>query len=432
MLTKEDIKALIEEKTETINKDFKEGFVWSKQNKSPRIEIIKDIMAMANTRDGGKIVIGVTDKAFKHVGITEKEFYAFDTTPINQLLQEYADPPLSCDVVKMKVNNKLTVVIDIPEFAEEPIICKKTLHSKDNEILLTKGAVYIRTKKNTSEAISNVDEMRRILGRGITKKSEEIFETIKRIVSGSPIIKKADDKNKKFDNDIKEALGFVRANLENIEEIGRWELVVHPHDYNDQLIDNPVEAGKMVEQSKVRLRGWDFPHIDVHGNFSNFNNGKQSITGSERVPHSEAWRLYKSGLFVWSAMLGEDMMGFSKKGLSILYFVSRIYSITEMTLFLKRLYLKNLKVKRLHLQLKLYGAKDRKLEASQGTILGAHYICKDEPAEINEDIQTVELKVSHKAVAREIIKKVFMLFNWNDPSEKMLEDWQNKLIEKGG
>lgn len=39
---------------------------------------------------------------------------------------------------------------------------------------------------------------------------------------------------------------------------------------------------------------------------------------------------------------------------------------------------------------------------------------------------------SFEGVAREFIKEIFMLFNWNDPAESMLVAWQKKLLERGG
>ena len=53
---------LINKKIETANLDYKEGFEWTKENRDKRLELIKDILAMANTRDGGTIILGVKDE----------------------------------------------------------------------------------------------------------------------------------------------------------------------------------------------------------------------------------------------------------------------------------------------------------------------------------------------------------------------------------
>ena len=47
-----EIEELITRKIESANLDYKEGFIWEKQNRDLQLELIKDIMAMANTRDG--------------------------------------------------------------------------------------------------------------------------------------------------------------------------------------------------------------------------------------------------------------------------------------------------------------------------------------------------------------------------------------------
>ena len=58
MIEKEFIDA-IRRRTETANVDYKAGFEWSKANKDQQFELIKDMIGMANTRDGGMIILGV-------------------------------------------------------------------------------------------------------------------------------------------------------------------------------------------------------------------------------------------------------------------------------------------------------------------------------------------------------------------------------------
>jgi hypothetical protein len=40
------------------------------------------------------------------------------------------------------------------------------------------------------------------------------------------------------------------------------------------------------------------------------------------------------------------------------------------------------------------------------------------------------LRADPESVARGIIRRVFELFNWNDPDENMLRNWQQKLIQR--
>lgn len=92
----EEIIELIENRQETKNCDFKESFSWTELDRNHQCEIIKDIMAMANTQDGGRIVIGVEDRTWTVNGLSDEQLRSFDVTQINNLLHEYTDPKHSC------------------------------------------------------------------------------------------------------------------------------------------------------------------------------------------------------------------------------------------------------------------------------------------------------------------------------------------------
>ena len=40
------------------------------------------------------------------------------------------------------------------------------------------------------------------------------------------------------------------------------------------------------------------------------------------------------------------------------------------------------------------------------------------------------LRADPEAIARRIIRKIFELFNWNDPEESILAGWQERLIQR--
>lgn len=131
-MTDKDIGTLLEAKTESPNLDFKESLVWGKSHRDGCLEVIKDILAMSNTQDGGKIIFGVKDGDFEFTGLSEEAYESFDATPVNQLLRNYADPAFACSVVKREISGKKAVVIDIPEFSEVAIVCKQSANSRNS------------------------------------------------------------------------------------------------------------------------------------------------------------------------------------------------------------------------------------------------------------------------------------------------------------
>lgn len=141
-----DLDQLLKSKKETPNLDYKETLIWDRSHRDEKLEITKDILAMANTQDGGRIVFGVRDGDFEVVGLSNEAYDSFDTTPVNQFLHNYADPTFTCSVIKQEIEGKKVVVIDIPEFSEVPIVCKQSANSSSNTEILKKELCILGPK----------------------------------------------------------------------------------------------------------------------------------------------------------------------------------------------------------------------------------------------------------------------------------------------
>jgi hypothetical protein len=59
LLFQDDIEQILKIKTESKNLDYKQGLNWDTCEKDAKVELAKDVLAMANTQDGGRIVLGV-------------------------------------------------------------------------------------------------------------------------------------------------------------------------------------------------------------------------------------------------------------------------------------------------------------------------------------------------------------------------------------
>lgn len=452
-MTDDDIRTLIARKNETPNLDYKISVIWDRTHNNDRLEITKDILAMANTRDGGKILLGVDDVTKEYKGLSEESYNSFEVTKLNQFVHNFADPVFTCTVVKREnLDGKRVVVIDIPEFIEDPIVCKDNGHNQKGEIVLVRGGLYIRTKKCTSELVSTADETRGILERGMNKKSDEILAKVSRLLLASEKRKskrnnKASDKpetpsvastepvepvvyKSDYENEIKEAYVYFDDKLGKKKIEGYWNVIAYPKTYNPKRFSDPVKAHEAVKESIVHLRGWDFPHDD-HQNSSNFAKGRQSFTVWEH--HNEAWRMYKSGLFIWKQNYWEDSRGYEDEGKKVLSFVSLIYGLTEILLFFKRLYTKYPLSNEMELKITLTDCEGRKLAAFEpGVLISGYYTSGEKTIPMEREISSVELEASAEVIARDIAKEIFMIFNWNNPDDSMIEGWQKKLIERGG
>lgn len=200
------IKILINLKTENKNLDYKEFLNWSANSTEDKLSIVKDILAMSNTQDGGKIIFGVKDGDYSFVGLNKSEYESFDPTKLNDFLHKHCDPQTSCAVYKQEIDNKFVIIVDVPEFKELPIICKADANSSEKPypIILKKGQLYIRTEKGTSQAISSSEEMRELLTRATQKKGDDLLSNIEKLIKGKAVPSEAEDK-KKYNEEILEA-----------------------------------------------------------------------------------------------------------------------------------------------------------------------------------------------------------------------------------
>jgi Putative DNA-binding domain len=259
-LLSNDVDQLLRVKTEGKNLDYKQGLDWATCSNDEKIEIVKDILAMSNTQDGGRIIFGVRDNDFEPLGVSDEEFASFDQTKVNDFLHKYTDPKFTCYVYKQTVDKKKFVVIDVPEFPESPIICKQDANSsKEGKSILRRGQLYMRTEKATSEPPSSAQDMRELLGRALAKRSDELLGNIERLLKGRPP-KATESAEEKYREEIREADGFFEETIgEELKKFGSWTLNVYPTDYSPKRILDHQRIKELIRSSEVQLRGWNFP-----------------------------------------------------------------------------------------------------------------------------------------------------------------------------
>jgi hypothetical protein len=81
-MTDDEIRRLIILKSEGPNLDYKAGFAWSKDNRDKKYELVRDLMALANTKDGGRVIFGVRDGDLEFIGVSTEIFESIDPTDV--------------------------------------------------------------------------------------------------------------------------------------------------------------------------------------------------------------------------------------------------------------------------------------------------------------------------------------------------------------
>ncbi|NQV16638.1 ATP-binding protein [bacterium] len=150
------------------NLEYKSNINW----KDPHIQakLIKSILALSNIRNGGAIVIGVEQNGEKFTpkGLSNTNLQTFKQDDISSRVSSFADPYVEITVTHVDYEEASYVVIQVKEFAEIPVICKR-----DGAEGLTIGQIYTRPRRKIETvAIPSQIEMREIVNMAIDKGME--------------------------------------------------------------------------------------------------------------------------------------------------------------------------------------------------------------------------------------------------------------------
>lgn len=131
---------LITHGREERNLEYKGPVAWDEYQQ----RLAKCIMAIANIRDGGAIVIGVEEDppgTFTPVGLSEAQRDSFKQDEVARYVSNYADPYVEITLRYVSTQGMDFVVIQVKEFDELPVICRK------DGVEVRGGAIYTRTRR---------------------------------------------------------------------------------------------------------------------------------------------------------------------------------------------------------------------------------------------------------------------------------------------
>ncbi len=124
-------------------------------------QVARAVIGMANHRDGGTVIVGVEDVNNQPdpIGMDPAHLASWNENDVRDGLAEYADPFVSVDVQILEVAGKLFVVLNVDEFEEVPVICRR-----DFDGITKRGRLYVRPRgKARSVEIPSQTEMREVI-----------------------------------------------------------------------------------------------------------------------------------------------------------------------------------------------------------------------------------------------------------------------------
>ena len=155
--------------------------------------------------------------------------------------------------------------------------------------------------------------------------------------------------------------------LEKIRTRGYWRVVIRPTTFRENQIPNCSDLFPIIEKNSVRLRGWDYPHVD-HRNQPKI--GADWVgQESEWEDEIEVWRFHTSGQFVHFFVIAGEWRDHSTRWPAeagwkpgrLIYYVQSAYSFVEIFEFAARLALSPAGAPSMRVEIDLKGLKGRRI-----------------------------------------------------------------------
>ncbi len=397
--------------------------------------VVKAILGMANRRDGGRVVIGVSDTSgiLDCIGLSEAEFASWRFDDVSAVIATYADPYVRFDLFTHQVNNKKFVVLQVYEFDDIPVLCKKKYEYKKQdgtyEQVLREGALYVRTRrKPETTEIPSQTEMRDLLEIA-TEKGVKKANAAGLNLSEVAQTRDQDLFHQQIEN-------ITDPLIEKIQSRGFWKVIIRPTKFIEERIPEFTMLYPLIQKTSVNLRGFSFPYTGGDMKYQSGNDWVGEEFEWDWV--HEAWHFFQSGQFIHISGLLEDWHDVSKwnpapegwipgRTLSV---EGVVYRCTEIFEFASRLALTHEQVfdERVHIKILLSGLKGRHLflSSSRWIPLPDSYDFADSAIPFTPEYSKEDVIANPRELALQYAMKLFQRFKWN-PSKEFLQDIQSRI-----
>lgn len=229
--------------------------------------------------------------------------------------------------------------------------------------------------------------------------------------------------------------------VSKISSRGYWKVIMHSSEFKQDRIGNLAECQSLIEDCRVSLRGWDYPHFDPP-----LVSGQDYIwSKTDWEIYKEYWRFYRSGQFVhyfgcvedwWKGSTLDAELGARYGPREVLELIMALYRLTEIYEFASRLAQKEVFDGQMSLTIELRGMRGRRLICLSKPVFSAFgpYISQEEGFKFEATLLVQDLIARAAEHALEQSLRVFELFNWRDArlpeNVSNLRDDQRKLLER--
>jgi hypothetical protein len=295
----------IEAAGESANIDAKGPMDWDGGEASAGLT--KDILALANCRDGGVIVLGKQESQpgkFVLVGLSEPQAASLETTKVATWVNNHCSPPVNLVSYRQEHQGHTFIVIAVSEFHDVPVICTKqyevSLSGKGTKVLLRKGAVYVRTANAESAPLSAVEEMRQLIGLATTKRADQMLAMFQAMMKGRPLLAEKPHEEL-FATERDEVQAALDSEFGGQTDLGAWTFLCHPVRHMPTRWEETDTLKAVLDKSVVRVRV-EFPPIGYGTHVREW--------GICNRHYDDAFGLTRSGLFLSNRRFKENTVVF--------------------------------------------------------------------------------------------------------------------------
>jgi Putative DNA-binding domain len=401
--------------------DYKASAAWNEGDKKACCELVKDILAMANTM-GGYIVIGVseTPAGYSFDGISDEHADSFDTSRLNRFIQNYADPPINALLKKIVHGGKTFVLIEVPPFTDTPHLCQK-----DYPGVLVAPLLYVRTANNESAPVKSPADFNSVIARSIRNRSDALLASFRAILTTGPSAPPSSSLERfAAQRDAAEAYFHTVNPLKDEEPLlGYLEFIFMPEEFEPARFDLEALRGA-AERAQVTYTGWPFLYFDPDRmKYSHVIQDGWEMFIQDRdfggFYMMDYWRLYQSGLLYYRTILRpsatETNQG--RQPAADVRFIAMY--VAQAIDCLTRLYDGLLAdTESIALHLRVINTEGRRLvNAGPGMMpLWASYVCRIPEIVLERRSPLAEWRAAVVDQAVEMSREIYLRFNWLRPN----------------
>lgn len=270
-------------------------------DKPQRDKILRAMLAMANHRDGGLVIVGVDESGtgLLQTGLTPEQLATWTRDLVGDAIAAYADPPIDFDVELVRAGERAFVILRIRQFSDVPVVCKRNGAQAQGKLVLREGACYVRPRrKPESVEVPTAADMRDLLDLAIDRGVETFIKRMHRAGGVQPTATAAPDLYA-----AQRAVFEEEPLLPKIRKLGHWRFEMFAGAMQARRVPSIQTLDVLMRQLRIRAQR-SYPCSPETGETRHGDD----FTGQARDMGNalDAWRLWQSGLFIHERALRND------------------------------------------------------------------------------------------------------------------------------